>query len=73
MAGTEGVVEVRFSVDAAGGVSVQGAAGAEVLKAAAEGVVASWTFRRTTTRRLYLAAEVSYKADSAAAKVRPQE
>lgn len=73
MSNTEGVVEVRFSVDAAGGTGLQGSVGPDVLRVAAEGVVGSWGFRRTTTRRLYLVAEFSYKADSASAKVRPQE
>jgi len=73
MGETEGTVEVRFSVDASGGTSLQGSSGPEVLRAAADAVVGSWGFRRTTARRIYLVAQLTYKVDSATAAVRLQE
>jgi TonB family protein len=73
MAEAEGIVRVRFAVDAAGATSVQGAEGPELLKPAAEHAVASWVFRRSSPERLYLLAEFSYSGDAAAAAVRPQE
>jgi TonB family protein len=56
MAGVEGTVTVRFSVDASGAALVQGSEGPEMLKVAAEQATASWAFRRTSTERLFLTA-----------------
>jgi hypothetical protein len=72
MGGVTGVVEVRFSVDAAGQTLVQSTDGPDLLKPAAQDMVATWVFRRTTADRLRLVAEVTYGADTATAKVRPE-
>jgi hypothetical protein len=72
MGGVTGVVEVRFSVDAAGQTLVQGADGPDLLKPAAQDMVSSWVFRRTTAERLRLVAEVTYVTDAASAKVRSE-
>jgi outer membrane biosynthesis protein TonB len=69
MAEATGTVEVRFAVNAAGVATVLNVEGAELLKAAAQGAVASWTFRRTTTERLYLTAVFVYEKDTARASV----
>ncbi len=70
MAGVVGKVEVRFSIDAAGGVSIQGSEGPELLRPAAEGAVATWTFRRTSTDRLRAIAELTYRDDGVTATVK---
>ena len=72
MAGTSGVVEVQFSVSAAGTCLVQGVSGPDLLKTAAEQTVTSWQFRRTQVHRLFLAAVFTYEGDRVAAVVRPQ-
>jgi TonB family protein len=72
MGGVTGVVEVRFSVDAAGQTLVQSTNGPDLLKPAAQDMVATWVFRRTTADRLRLVAEVTYAADTATAKVHPE-
>lgn len=69
MSGTVGTVEVRFAVNAAGQAVVLNVEGTEALKAAAQGAVASWSFRRTTTERLYLTAVFAYEKDAAKASV----
>jgi TonB family protein len=71
MSGATGKVEVRFAVNAAGATSVLNVDGTELFKAAAQGAVSSWAFRRTTTERLYLTAVFAYEADSARATVAP--
>jgi TonB family protein len=69
MAGLEGSVSVRFSVDASGAALVQGSDGPEPLKIAAEQAVASWAFRRTSTERLFLTAVFSLAARGSSATV----
>jgi outer membrane biosynthesis protein TonB len=73
ISGTPGTVEVRFAVDAAGVASVQAVEGPDLLKPAAQQVVASWVFRRLSAQRLYLVATFTYKGDTASAIVRPQD
>ena len=72
MAGTSGVVEVQFSVSAAGNCLVQAVSGPDLLKTAAEQTVTSWQFRRTQAHRLFLAAVFNYVGDRVSAVVRPQ-
>jgi TonB family protein len=69
MAGTSGTVEVRFAVDAAGETTVKDGTGPDVLKAAAEDAVRTWTFRRTTAERIHMVAAFNYGSDSASASV----
>jgi outer membrane biosynthesis protein TonB len=66
MEGASGTVEVEFSVDAAGGSAVRSATGPDVLRPAAEHMVSSWTFRRTTAERLFLLARISFEPEGAA-------
>jgi outer membrane biosynthesis protein TonB len=73
MAGTTGSVQVRFSVNAAGGTTVVGSEGPDLLRPAAEGAVSSWAFRRASADRLHLVAAIDYQADGATATVRPEE
>ena len=73
MQGVSGTVDVRFAVDAAGSATVREVTGPDPLKEAARQTVASWTFRRTTPERLFLAATLTYKGDAASAAVRAQE
>jgi TonB family protein len=73
MQGVSGTVDVKFAVDAAGSASVRDVTGPDPLKEAARQTVASWTFRRTTPERLFLAATLTYKGDTASAEVRAQE
>jgi TonB family protein len=72
MSGSTGTVEVSFSVSAGGTTTIQGAAGPEVLRPAAEQAVASWIFRRTRADRAYLVAVFAYVEDKSTAVVRPQ-
>jgi TonB family protein len=71
--GATGTVRVRFSVSAAGTVSVQDSQGPDVLKHAAEDAAASWSFRRASAVRLHLVAVFDYRADGASAAVSPEE
>jgi TonB family protein len=73
MQGVSGTVDVHFAVDAAGSATVREVAGPDPLKEAARQTVASWSFRRSTPERLFLAATFTYKGDTAAAAVRAQE
>jgi TonB family protein len=73
MQGVSGTVDVHFAVDAAGSATVREVAGPEPLKEAARQTVASWSFRRSTPERLFLAATFTYKGDTASAAVRAQE
>jgi TonB family protein len=73
MQGISGTVDVHFAVDAAGSATVREVNGPEPLKEAARQTVASWSFRRSTPDRLFLAATFDYKGDTALAAVRPQE
>jgi len=69
MSGATGSVEVRFAVNAAGVTTVLNVEGTDAFKAAAQGAVTSWNFRRTTTERLYLTAVFVYETDAAKASV----
>lgn len=69
MAGVTGTVHVRFSIDASGGVQIQGSEGHELLRPAAEHAVVSWVFRRTATDRLRAVVEIAYRDDGAVAAV----
>jgi TonB family protein len=73
MQGVSGTVDVRFAVDAAGSATVREVNGPDLLKEAARQTVASWSFRRATPERLFLAATITYQGDTAAAAVKPQE
>jgi TonB family protein len=73
MQGVSGTVDVHFAVDAAGSATVREVAGPDPLKEAARQTVASWSFRRSTPERLFLAATFTYKGDTASAAVRAQE
>jgi TonB family protein len=64
-----GDVVVRFSVDLAGKVTVHSAEGPDMLKAAAEQAVATWTFRRTAIDRLHLIATFKFGMDRSVARV----
>jgi len=72
MSGTSGTVEVSFSVSAAGTTSLQGSAGPELLRTAAEQAVSSWVFRRSRADRTYLVGVFTYAGDKSSAVVRPQ-
>ncbi len=72
MGGLAGTVEVAFSVDAAGVTRLKSATGPDVLKLAAEDMVASWVFRRSTADRLHLLAVIAYSGETAAATVTVQ-
>ncbi len=71
--GTEGAVRVDFTIDAAGQTSIVRAEGTELLKAAAQQAVQSWTFRRTSPERLAVTAEFVYKGETATASVKPAQ
>ena len=73
MQGVSGTVDVHFAVDAAGSATVREVAGPDTLKEAARQTVGSWSFRRSTPERLFLAATFTYKGDTASATVRAQE
>lgn len=73
MAGVTGTVQVRFSIDASGAVSINGTDGPDLLRPAAEQAVASWFFRRTSTDRLRAVAEITYKDEGAAATVKLEQ
>jgi TonB family protein len=73
MASVSGSVEVRFSVDAAGGTKLQATDGPELLEAAAQAVVDSWKFQRQTANRIYLNAVITYLGHTATASVAVQE
>ena len=64
-----GEVVVRFSVDVAGKVTVHSAEGPDLLKASAEGAVATWLFRRTSIDRLHLIATFKFGNDRSMARV----
>ena len=72
MTGTNGTVEVSFSVSAGGVTAVQAATGPDLLRLAAEQAVASWVFRRTRADRAYLVAQFTFADDKGRAVVRPQ-
>jgi len=71
MAAAAGSVEVRFAVNAAGQTALLSVEGPPLLKAAAQGAVATWMFRRTTAERLYMTAVFTYAGDAATATVTP--
>jgi hypothetical protein len=69
MRGVSGVVEVRFSVDGAGKTTVHDVTGPDILKPQADQAVRTWTFRRTSLERLFLAAAFTYEGNKASAAV----
>jgi TonB family protein len=73
MTGTQGAVEVDFSVGASGTTNVQSVKGPDLLRPAAEQTVLSWIFRRTKVERLFLKALFNYEGDKVTASVKPQE
>jgi hypothetical protein len=73
MTGTQGAVEVDFSVGASGTTNVQSVKGPDLLRPAAEQTVLSWIFRRTKVERLFLVALFKYEGDKVSAQVKPQE
>jgi outer membrane biosynthesis protein TonB len=73
MSNAGGVVEVSFSVDAAGATLVQKVEGPEILREAARQTVQSWAFRRTSPERVFLVAVLTYQGDAARAEVRRAE
>lgn len=73
MASTGGEVRVAFAVDAGGVASVQKVEGPDLLKEAARQAVASWSFRRTTAERMFLAAVFTFAGETARADVRRPE
>jgi TonB family protein len=70
MEGVTGQIEVRFVVEASGATSNLEVTGPERLKEAARQTVSSWTFRRTSTERLFLVATIDYGAEAARAAVK---
>jgi TonB family protein len=72
MEGLTGQVEVRFVVEASGATSNIEIAGPDRLKEAARQTVGSWTFRRTSTERLFLVTTIEYGAETARAAVKRQ-
>jgi hypothetical protein len=73
MTGTQGSVEVDFSVGASGTTNVQSVKGPDLLRPAAEQTVLSWIFRRTKVERLFLVALFKYEGDKVSAQVKPQD
>jgi outer membrane biosynthesis protein TonB len=73
MSSASGTVQIQFSVDAAGGTSIQNVNGPDLLKEAARQAVGSWSFRRTSPERLYLVAVFSYEGDKAQAEIKRAE
>ena len=72
MEGTTGQVEVKFVVEASGATSNLEITGPDRFKEAARQTVGSWTFRRTSTERLFLVTTIEYGAESAHAAVKRQ-
>jgi hypothetical protein len=70
MGGITGQVEVRFVVEASGATSNLELGGPDTLKEAARQTVSSWTFRRTSTERLFLVTTIDYGAETARAAVK---
>ena len=64
-----GLVEVRFAVDAGGVTSGIEVSGPELLQRVTRQTVASWSFRRTSTERLFLVAVFEYEGLRASATV----
>ncbi len=69
MKGVSGSVVVRFSVDGGGKTTVHGVEGPDLLKPQADQAVRTWTFRRTTAERVFLAATFVYEGSAASAAV----
>ncbi len=70
--GVTGQIEVRFVVEASGATSNLELAGPDRLKEAARQTVSSWTFRRTSTERLFLVTTIDYGAETARGMVKRQ-
>jgi hypothetical protein len=69
LSGKYGDVTVRFSIDSGGVTTVKGTEGTEGLTEAAESVVRSWNFRRTSAQRVYAVAQIHYAPEGASATV----
>jgi hypothetical protein len=72
MEGLTGQVEVKFVVEASGATSNLEIQGPDRLKEAARQTVSSWTFRRTSTERLFLTTTIEYGGETARAAVKRQ-
>jgi TonB family protein len=72
MEGLTGQVEVKFVVEASGATSNLEVHGPDRLKEAARQTVSSWTFRRTSTERLFLTTTIEYGGETAKAAVKRQ-
>jgi TonB family protein len=72
MEGVTGQVQVKFVVEASGATSNIEISGPDRLKEAARQTVSSWTFRRTSTERLFLVTTIDYTGDTARAAVKRQ-
>jgi len=70
MEGVTGQVEVRFVVEASGATTNLEVEGPDRLKEAARQTVSSWTFRRTSTERLFLVTTLDYGAETARGTVK---
>ena len=69
MAGLEGDVTVRFSIDSGGATSINQVDGPNELKGAAESLVRSWGFRRTAAHRVYAVALIQYRMAGSTARI----
>jgi outer membrane biosynthesis protein TonB len=73
MAAATGAVLVEFSVGTSGATHLGRVEGPELLREAAQQMVASWVFRRTSTERLFLTARVEFGQNEARATVAPAQ
>jgi len=73
MTGATGTVVVEFSVATSGATHLGRVDGPELLREAAQQMVASWVFRRTSTERLFLTARVEFGQNEARATVSPAQ
>jgi TonB family protein len=69
MAGVEGDVQVRFSIDSGGATAVTQIDGPEALKDAADSLVRSWSFRRTAAHRVFALAAIQYRLSGSRALI----
>jgi outer membrane biosynthesis protein TonB len=70
MEGATGQVEVKFVVEASGATSNIEISGPDRFKEAARQTVGYWTFRRTSTERLFLVTTIDYGEETARAAVK---
>ncbi len=73
MTAATGTVVVEFSVATSGATHLGRVEGPELLREAAQQMVASWVFRRTSTERLFLTARVEFGQTEARATVSPAQ